>query len=59
MNQHGQIIANTILVCLALGSWATAFFSDILSDRAVWAVIDLLIPPIGMVRGVMMWLGFI
>ena len=38
-------------------AWGYAIFTDISNNQALWAAIDFCIPPLGMIRGLILYFG--
>jgi len=46
----------SFIACVALWvSWGYAIITDISNNMALWAVIDFCMPPIGMIRGLILF----
>ena len=54
----GELVA-WVLVAIALTPILTAVVHDAISRRWVWLFFDILLPPIGLVRGVCIWFNLI
>ncbi|GGE40309.1 hypothetical protein GCM10011367_13460 [Marinicauda pacifica] len=43
---------------VALAGWITAVVRDAMMVKWLWLIFDLLLPPLGALRGFLMWLGW-
>ena len=54
-----EIIAFLVYIALWIGGlacWIFAIVKDAQADRVGWLLADVLLPPLGMVRGLILWL---
>ncbi|TGY88465.1 hypothetical protein E5163_11660 [Marinicauda algicola] len=43
---------------VALAGWITAIVRDAMMLKWLWLILDLLLPPLGALRGIFMWFGW-
>ena len=43
---------------VALAGWITAIVRDAIMLKWLWLILDLLLPPLGAIRGIFMWFGW-
>jgi hypothetical protein len=54
----GELVA-WVLVAIALTPILTAVVHDVMSRRWAWLFLDILLPPVGILRGVCIWFKWI
>lgn len=42
----------------ALAGWITAVVRDAFLLNWLWLIVDIILPPVGAIRGILMWLGW-
>lgn len=47
------------IVFANIGAFFTALITDIIAGEVVWVILDVLVAPVGVVRGWLMWFGVI
>lgn len=55
----GALIVTIGIVIANIVAWFTALITDIASNEVVWAILDFVFAPIGVIRGWLMWFGVI
>ncbi|CCI88386.2 hypothetical protein BN110_016 [Yersinia phage phiR8-01] len=45
------------LICFA--AWLTAVIGDAVSSNIAWVLVDIFLSPVGVVRGLLMWVGVV
>jgi len=53
----GVWAAGGCLGVIALAGWITAVVRDAMMVKWLWLIFDLLLPPLGAIRGFLMWFG--
>lgn len=48
-----------LMYIASIVAWATAVLHDLKNDLPWWVLLDILFGPIGMIRGVMIWLDLL
>ncbi|CUH74582.1 hypothetical protein AXI70_gp07 [Cronobacter phage Dev-CD-23823] len=51
--------AAVLIWLLGLAMWFTAIVQDAIHSKLVWVLVDILVSPIGVVRGLLMWFGVV
>lgn len=55
--EDGCLGGGGCLSIVALAGWITAIVRDAMMVKWLWLIFDLLLPPLGAIRGVLMWFG--
>lgn len=48
-----------VLGLVAIAAWLTSIIGDMIAGRFIWMIVDIVLSPIGMVRGILMWFGVV
>lgn len=52
-----EIISLFVVYVLVLGGFFTSVIHDAMHSLIVWVIVDILVSPVGIVRGWLIWLG--
>ncbi len=58
VRERGGCFGGGCLGVVALAGWITAVVRDAMMVKWIWLIFDLLLAPLGAIRGFMMWLGW-
>ena len=58
VRERGGWFGGGCLGVVALAGWITAVVQDAMMVKWLWLIFDLLLAPLGAIRGFMMWLGW-
>ena len=54
---NGCLSGGGCLSVIGLAGWITAIVRDAMMLKWLWLIFDILLPPLGAIRGVLMWFG--
>ncbi len=55
--QDGCLGGGGCLGVVALAGWITAIVRDAMFLNWLWLIVDIVLPPLGAIRGILMWFG--
>jgi hypothetical protein len=58
VRERGGCFGGGCLGVVALAGWITAVVRDAMMVKWIWLIFDLLLAPLGAIRGFMMWFGW-
>lgn len=58
VRERGGCFGSGCLGVVALAGWITAVVRDAMMVKWLWLIFDLLLAPLGALRGFMMWFGW-
>ncbi len=53
------VIASALIAGTLAAAWITAVVNDVVARRWLWLIADCVLPPIGLVRGLLVWFNLI